>query len=66
MHMKITNPIRQGFKKKKKKLGKGKVKMPASDRETCPRGRDGLVTQAVVATSARDMSVRAVIGDHPL
>ena len=37
--------------------------LPASDRETCPRGREGLVTQAVLATSARDMSVRAVIGD---
>ena len=44
--------------------GQGEA-LPASDRETCPRGREGLVTQAVVATSARDMSVGAVIGDHP-
>ena len=39
--------------------------LPASDRETCPRGREGLITQAVVATRARDMSVGAVIRDHP-
>ena len=44
--------------------GQGEA-LPASDRETCPRGLEGLVTQAVVATSARDMSVGAVIGDHP-
>ena len=37
----------------------------ASDRETCPRSREGLVTQAVVADSARDMSVGAVIRYHP-
>ena len=36
-----------------------------SDRETCPRGREGLITQAVVATSFRDMSVGVLIGDHP-
>ena len=45
--------------------GQGEA-LPASDRETCPRGCEGLVTQAVVATSARDMIVGAVIGDHPL
>ena len=33
--------------------------LPPSDRETCPRSREGLVTQAVVADSARDMSVGA-------
>ena len=44
--------------------GQGEA-LPASDRETCPRGREGLVTQAVVADSARDMSVGAVIRDHP-
>ena len=38
--------------------------LPASDRETCPRGREGLITQAVVATSARDISVGAMIEDH--
>ena len=37
---------------------------PVSDRETCPRGLEGLVTQAVVATSARDMSFGTLIGDH--
>ena len=44
--------------------GQGEA-LPASDRETCPRGREGLVIQAVVATSARDMSVGAVIGNEP-
>ena len=44
--------------------GQGEV-LPASDRETCSRGCEGLVTEAVVANSARDMSVGAVIGDHP-
>ena len=39
--------------------------LQASDRETCTRSREGLVTQAVVANSARDMSVGAVIRDHP-
>ena len=40
--------------------GQGEAQ-PVSDRETCPRGREGLVTQAVVATSAWDMSVGAII-----
>ena len=44
--------------------GQGEA-LPASDRETCTRSREGLVTQAVVANSARDMSVGAVIRDHP-
>ena len=44
--------------------GQGEA-LPASDRETCTRGCEGLVTQAVVATSARDMSVGKLIGDHP-
>ena len=44
--------------------GQGET-LPASDRETCPRGREGLITHAVVATSARDMNVGVVIGDHP-
>ena len=44
--------------------GQGEA-LPASDRETCTRSCEGLVTQAVVANSARDMSVGAVIRDHP-
>ena len=36
--------------------GQGEA-LPASDRETCTRGREGLVTQDVVANSAKDMSV---------
>ena len=44
--------------------GQGEA-LPATDKETCIRGREGLVTHAVVAISARDMSVGAVIGDHP-
>ena len=44
--------------------GQGEA-LPAFDRETCTRSREGLVTQAVVANSARDMSVGAVIRDHP-
>ena len=44
--------------------GQGEA-LPATDRETCSRGREGLVTQAVVAISARDMSDGAVVGDHP-
>ena len=43
--------------------GQGEA-LPASDREICPRGREGLVTQAVVATSARNMSFGTLIGDH--
>ena len=43
--------------------GQGEA-LTASDRETCPRGPEGLVTQAVVATSARDMSVGVLISDH--
>ena len=35
-----------------------------SDRETCPRGREGLDTYDGVAISARDISVGAVIVDH--
>ena len=31
--------------------------LPATDRETCIRGCEGLVAYAVVAISARDMSV---------
>ena len=44
--------------------GQGEA-LPASDRETCPKGCEGFVTQAVVATSARDMTVVEVIVDHP-
>ena len=44
--------------------GQGEA-LPASDRETCTRGRESLVTKAGVAISARNMSVGAVIGDHP-
>ena len=44
--------------------GQGEA-LPASDRETCTRGCEGLVTQAGVAISARDISVGAVIEDHP-
>ena len=44
--------------------GQGEA-LPASDWETCTRGREGLVTQAGVAISARDISVGAVIEDHP-
>ena len=40
--------------------GQGEA-LPATDRETCSRGREGLVTHVVVAISARDMSVGAVI-----
>ena len=42
-----------------------KLYLPATDRETCSRGREGLLTHAVVAISAQDMSVGAVISDHP-
>ena len=45
--------------------GQGEA-LPASDRETYPRGREGLVTQTGVAITARDISVGAVINDHPL
>ena len=38
--------------------------LSATDRETCPRGREGLVTHAVVAISARDMSVGELISDQ--
>ena len=44
--------------------GQGEVQ-PVSDRETCPRGRDGLETYAGVVISARDISVREMINDHP-
>ena len=44
--------------------GQGEV-LPAPSEETCNRGREGLETHAVVAISARDMSVGAVIGDYP-
>ena len=37
----------------------------ASDRETCPRGCEGLKTYAGVAISARDISVGAVIAGQP-
>ena len=36
-----------------------------SDRETCPRGREGPRTYAVVAISARDTSVGEMISDQP-
>ena len=39
--------------------------LPVSDRETCPRGCEGLDTYAGVAISARDISVGAVIDNHP-
>ena len=39
--------------------------LPSTDRETCIMGLVGLVTHAVVAISARDMSVSAVIGINP-
>ena len=38
---------------------------PVSDRETCPRDHEGLVTYAGVAISARDISVGEMITDHP-
>ena len=44
--------------------GQGEA-LPASDKETWPGGCEGLATQAVVATSALDMSVGVLIGDHP-
>ena len=40
--------------------GQGEA-LPASDRQTCTKGREGLVTQAGVAISALDISVDAVI-----
>ena len=39
--------------------------LPVSDRETCPRGREGPRTYAGVASSARDTSVGEMISDHP-
>ena len=44
--------------------GQGEA-LPATDRETCSRGREGLEIHAVVANCARDMDVGAVISDHP-
>ena len=44
--------------------GQGEAR-PASDRDICPRGRKGLITQAGVAISARDISVGLVIDNHP-
>ena len=44
--------------------GQGEV-LPASDMEACPRGCEGLVTKAVVAISAQNMSEGALIRDHP-
>ena len=44
--------------------GQGEA-LPVSDRETCPRGCEDLDTYAGVAISARDISVGAVIDDHP-
>ena len=47
-------------------LAEGQVHTyPESDKETCIRGCEGLVTHDVVAISARDMSVVAVIIDNP-
>ena len=43
--------------------GQGEAQ-PVSDRETCPRGCEGLETYAGVAISALDISVGAVIDDH--
>ena len=43
--------------------GQGEAQ-PVSDRETCPRGREGLETYAGVAISARDISVGEMIDDH--
>ena len=45
--------------------GQGEA-LPATDRETCSRGRDGLITHVVVAISVQAMSVGALISDHPL
>ena len=39
--------------------------LPVSSKETCPAGCEGNTTHAVEAFSARDISVRAVISDHP-
>ena len=39
--------------------------LPVSDRETCPRGHEGLDTYAGVAVSARDKSFGEMISDHP-
>ena len=44
--------------------GRGEAQ-PVSDRETCPRGSEGLETYAGVAISARDISVGEMINDHP-
>ena len=44
--------------------GQGEA-LPASDRETCPRGHEGPRTYAGVAISARDTSVGEMISDHP-
>ena len=44
--------------------GQGEA-LPISDKETCISGHEGLVTQAGVVISAQDISVGAMIGDHP-
>ena len=51
--MSQPNPNRQG------------EAQPVSDRETCPRGCEGLETYAGLAISARDISVGEMITDHP-
>ena len=46
-------------------MGTKSVYIRVSDRETCPRGREGLDTYSGVAISARDISVGAVIEVYP-
>ena len=44
--------------------GQGEA-LPVSDKETCPRGCEGLETMTNVAISARDISFGSVVGDQP-
>ena len=44
---------------------RGGESQPVSDRETCPRGCEGLETYAGAPISARDISVGELITDHP-
>ena len=44
---------------------KGSEVPPVASNETCQGDREGTTTHAVVANSARDISVCAVIGDYP-
>ena len=44
---------------------KGSEVPPVTREETCQGDREGITTHAVVANSARDISVGAGIGDYP-